>query len=110
MKLNGWQRIGIVLSILWLVPVASFPLIQLWTYPEDTLHNSPFFDWIVPAADVPSAENDDLYDLFEPDLVPKLKIGLYLLFAFGPVIGFWLLIYLCIYTIRWVFNGFKHHA
>jgi len=107
MKLNGWQRIGVVLSILWILPVGGFPLIQLWNYPNPHMdlgiNNSPLFDWIEDRSEVKPGSQ------FIP-LNPKLKFGLYLLISFGPVFSVWPLAYLFIFTLRWVTAGFKQRT
>jgi hypothetical protein len=96
-RLNGWQRIGIVLSVLW----AAFVLFYIWQ------------NW----ATLSSVYSDQFYRcLFGPDEAADFKtchanyyaamirvVGSWL----APIPIAWMVIYLIVWTVRWIRRGFQ---
>lgn len=104
MRVNGWQRIGVVLSVLWVIGAAIY---------------------------VRSAQVQNAYSLFQMEFSACLneqgatieecsnKVSLQhamdvtanwpdvAFFAFAPVIAGWLVAYVALKTFRWVNLGFS---
>ena len=89
-KLNGWQRIGVIISVLWLafIVVLSFNFIG-----------------IIDPYDLPM-----LYRFTEflglPYMGASHELLVVLLAISIPIITGWLSVYLFIWAITWVKNGF----
>lgn len=113
MKLSGWQRIGIVLSVLWVFLVCSAA-----TY--DYKINQGFDRGFGFADPVPPVEYTGkiLLELpvsaapipFTGELDPvkkELNISRVLAVSMVPVFLAWLLFYVVYFVGRWVRNGFR---
>ena len=109
MKISGWQRVGIVLSVFWILLVASFAA-------DEMVKGSPFnenrFVEIVSDDSVaPIRETDP--DTGKPALhalqpvKPVLDLRYVLIIAVVPVLLAWLFIYLTLFVRRWVKDGFR---
>lgn len=89
--LNGWQRIGMILSALWCLVVSGL---------------SYQYAGIIDPYNLPL-----LYRFSEflnlPNLGVTHKAVVIILAVTMPIIGAWLLIYGALRTIRWVAAGFK---
>lgn len=114
-SLNGWQRIGVVLSIAWLFFVCSvatyefffsahtrsavfaydeIPIGTVWTEKRDA-HGAPIKPWE--------------YDWAADETIPKtrrMRIGLFASALFVPLVGSWLLASASTRTFKWVRAGF----
>lgn len=111
MKLNGWYRIGIVLTALWFL-VSSFIYIQgINNYPSKytniVSHNH--YEWVTDIQAIKDAESNkrpstpDGFELIKP----TFKTFGYLAFVFLPAGVTWIIILLAIFIVRWVYAGFK---
>lgn len=112
-RLNGWQRIGIVLSIAWMVGAPIYmdkvghqrlrdielSLISLCTTAGSKL---PSEERIGKCIKDGSADADKYRDIFiKPPLTIFFKYGVL------PVPVFWALSYFVIFVINWVRRGFR---
>ena len=97
-RLNGWQRIGLVLSALWGLFVTVFFAFEYGgggifdTRPRfiNTLLDDPSF-----------------LDSFSLFLGGPPKFVMVLVTVVLPVVGGWLLAYVVVWTLKWVMAGFK---
>lgn len=122
MKLNGWQRLGMVLSTLWLVAVIviGYGMTHSW-----------FSDWdawyMLPAAaiserDVPQEQRQELAKRLTDSgrnpvyaywmansLTGELFFGIkgVVLFGLLPIVIAWSTAYLYLLAYRWIAAGFK---
>lgn len=89
--LNGWQRIGVIFSVCW-VSVAAVLAYQYYNYtgfidpldPPTLLHHvGPFFGY------------------YPPSVVVVLATFVL------PITGGWLLVYMVVWTTKWMIRGFK---
>jgi hypothetical protein len=107
LRLNGWQRIGIVLSILWIVGV----LIYTWdsyrdmTARHDKLHYSCLFSL---DTKVTKETCDEVYDVSQ--MVTASVSQEKLLRGLAPIPIAWLLVYIVVWTVRWIRRGFQPAA
>jgi hypothetical protein len=92
-RLNGWQRIGIVLSALWVLVGG------LW---GRQLAVAPYFDCIK------SAPNIDTMNFCERYLQDWGSTAM--LIALVPLPIAWLLVYIVVWTVRWIRRGFQPAA
>lgn len=103
MRLNGWQRIGIVLSILWAIGAAIYERqtqIDSGTY----IATRGFAICIEPA----SADHDKCYSKLSDDLSRSIEPhwGNVAFYALAPVLAGWLVAYVLLWVVRWVRRGF----
>ena len=104
MRLNGWQRIGIVLSIVWAVGAA----IHTRNDELDTWKRGTSLDYTLCMA---GKQVDWPKCLAE--LTATLKKGSdpywsnIAFAAFGPVLAGWIVAYLLLWIFRWVRRGFE---
>jgi len=106
MRLNGWQRIGLVLSALWVLGAA----IHVRTKQVDAADELFQFQYRLCLEQVNPVKNcSDTVSLqaamdataYWPDVA---------FYAFGPAIAGWLVVLMAIRTFRWVSDGFsKRH-
>jgi hypothetical protein len=132
MKLNGWNRLGIVFTVIyWLVLslVVFDANTQLGRVTERQDRAYTYFVRYVPTTDAEHAEfnfkretsfsdcmNNPLLDmkelcgagyLHEPNYIAKPVIASYLIFYILIPLLVWLGIYLTLFVFRWVRAGFK---
>lgn len=126
MKLNGWQRIGIVLSVLWLVAVLLFAAFEYNTADKyrslSERQSQVFIYWaspvIVDPFELHLGENLDRFSereqveiLRKRELVSQgLSLDVFVGWLFGwlflPILASWVLAYVSIFVFGWVRAGF----
>jgi hypothetical protein len=118
-SLNGWQRIGIILSVLW-IPVGW--VLAVNSVPEPSLEYPPLLSQGCQDAEGrnpnPDYERcDEARDKWMHETYPKLRerysadvreLAPWLVFAPIPIA--WLLVYIVVWTVRWVRRGFGEQA
>ena len=110
LRLNGWQRMGVALSVVWMLLVAgrgAWEFTHLSNYygnfyvadtayrPALTLEEPDAQGWLSPAA----ATGIEVEHHFEA--------GRVLMAMFGPVLLFWILAYGMVFAFRWIAKGFE---
>jgi hypothetical protein len=118
-RLNGWQRLGVIASALWIVIASAIVTGEWATFRGDqgtfVYHDLTLRQAIEPelsrksdaAPQLPHASG--IFD----DLIPRkkhLRVGNIAAFLLLPVIAAWLLVYLTRWSITWVRAGFKKEA
>ena len=102
--LNGWQRVGIVLSALWAVGVLIFAW-QIETTAASK-HNDAFYHCLfAPQSDVDQSKCEAQQQVLENARWRDLR-G-WLLRALAPIPLAWLLVYLVVWVVCWVRGGFN---
>lgn len=99
MKSSGWTRLGIVLSVLWMLLISGIALCELSSW-------APLGKIVImqPAV-LTGGFVDDLGLLEKPSLnVYRLAKALLV-----PVFIAWIAVYLMAHATRWVYKGFKRH-
>lgn len=103
MKLNGWQRIGVVASFLWAIGAAVYErsgqVSVATAFHKSALSNClpEFTGACIDAA------HERYRNLLSLDFVTVSNI---VSVAIGPVIAGWILAYLIVKIVRWVKAGF----
>lgn len=105
MRLNGWQRIGAVLSVLWALGAAIYER-NVQVKSADALYLSQAQNCYIGQAD-PVKECLDKISLqgamdataYWPDVA---------FYAFGPVIAGWLVALITLSVFRWISAGFPN--
>ncbi len=114
MRINGWQRIGIVISVLWLLATCGAYFYELKNHPSELatyLPNSAYV-WVEDYAKTKiahgeaSAEGNDFSDQFV-FMKPTFSASGFLKIVLCPIVIGWLAIYLVFYTYGWVKRGFE---
>ena len=131
-RIGGWQRIGIVLSILWLVIVSACAAFDYHLAIQG--HDSVFVTWIYPTQQIEAGarqqqdkqvaiclekypDKTDLEYLLctadakaASDVTSLERRFLWLRFlslAGGSIVSFWVLIYILAWAARWIARGFR---
>jgi len=115
MKLTGWYRIGIALSLLWFLFTIGFTIYQ---YNNPTEYIFPRLvslksDWIpdknpdTPQNTITAREFLKLDDVVFDK--PVIHYGNIFLYMIVPVFVGWILVFTIVWTIKWIVRGFKSH-
>jgi uncharacterized membrane protein len=97
-RLNGWQRIGIVLSVVWALGAAAY----VWQYKADAnARTEKFYATCLQQRDDCDAKREAL--LSAQGRVTREK----LFWALAPVPLGWLIVYGVVWLVRWIRAGFK---
>ena len=125
MKLTGWYRIGIVLSVLWFLWVIYITFYQ-YNYPNS--YEYPLLVTLEPEKTKPlppsGFTSDNPYMKTEKKIIttaellkldtrhvvlkPFIHYGNIFLYMVIPVVSGWVLTLTIIWTIKWVVRGFKN--
>ena len=106
MKLNGWIRIGIVLSVLWVVAISGYALCEYFRHQPQ---HSTFIVWKAEKTGEDYATVINTTGAYA-DLVPlrgSLRISPFLAFLFIPLAIAWTSSFVVVYTILWIIRGFR---
>ena len=123
MRLNGWQRIGIVISMVWLLTAFGMYFYELKNYPSGlanyipNIAHSHIYVWVEDLEGTrifrdqfkPENIDKDFADLINRtySLEPAFSISGLLMFTLIPVVLGWLITYLVFYTFSWIKCGFQ---
>jgi len=105
-RLNDWIRIGVVVSLVWMLYIAGA---VVWEYIQHHPNASNFIEWR-------GEKTGESYISLEKttgpfvDLVPlsaTLKIVWFVTALLAPILVFWIVVIMLVYTVRWISNGFE---
>ena len=100
-RLNGWQRIGIILSVVWLVAGYFLALHLLYDHIYEW-HAACLHRPDIPGLpDCDSVLNEDLAD------ARSKETGTIAFWTLAPIVVVWLLAYAVVGLVRWVRRGFQ---
>jgi len=105
--LNGWQRIGVVLSVFWAVFVCGYAAYEYAQRGADTQILIQVTPDKLPIVDKRGGVID--YMEFKSG-EPTLLVGRLLVAAIVPLLLAWAIAYLCVFIVRWVVAGFKKNG
>ncbi len=109
-KLNGWHRIGIVLSVLWILAMFVLASKEIFDWIASggcwvTVPNNLFIDWVKTADSCPERYDPlNLMSLWRG----SFRVGTFLSLLILPVTAGWLGSYCVLWVVCWVKEGFKH--
>ena len=114
MRINGWQRIGVVISVAWLLVTCGAYFYELKNHPSEITTYLPHsaYEWVNDYEgtkiehEKAKAEGKDFADRFV-FMKPTFSASGLLLLALCPVVLGWLAAYLFLYTYVWVKRGFE---
>lgn len=105
-RLNGWQRIGLVISVLWLLLIGMWAAIecvqkgeQAYYFFETTKINLPVVNESKRLLTDEEVRGYRIERHFRPE---RLIITMFISIAL-----FWILVYVGVYVVRWIVAGFK---
>jgi|SRR5439155_24118113 len=104
-RLNGWIRIGIVLSVLWMLYVCG---VALFEYMQHRPYTSNFIEWRGTKTGESYTSLAKTTGQFA-DLVPlsaSLRLRWFAAALFAPVAVFWFAAFTLVYATRWIIRGF----
>jgi hypothetical protein len=96
-RLNGWQRIGIVLTVLWAIGSTIWEVSSI--IESDTSYDS--YDSCVSK---PNADLRVCNQAFETEQFKEVRRGL--VFVLLPIPIAWLIAYALVALVRWIRRGF----
>ena len=104
MRLNGWQRIGVVLSIIWAVGAAEYERDRQIEQGNELAE----FRYRL-CMETKSANANSCSEKLGKDLKKAVEPfwGNIAFYSLAPVVAGWVVIYLIIIIVRWVKTGFK---
>ena len=103
MRLNGWQRIGLVLSVLWALGAAMHER-NKQVYAAHELFQSQYRMCLEQADAVKNCHDNVSLQVAMDDTAYWPDVAFY---AFSPVIAGWLVVLITLRTFRWVSVGFS---
>ncbi len=115
-KLNGWVRLGIVLSAAWMALTTFTYFNEIVNHPSFAARHTPmldsYFNWVddneatAKAHEEAKVHGKDFSDqgVF---LKPTFNLAGYFQFALLPVVIGWFGTYLIVWIFRWVNEGFR---
>lgn len=114
MRINGWQRLGIVISVMWLVFSTWAYFYELRNYPSILAAYLPHagYEWIQDIEATKKAHEDaqqhgnDFSNRFIL-LKPMFDTYGFLKFILSPLVICWFSVYLVLRTFLWVRRGFR---
>ena len=106
MRLNGWQRIGLVLSVLWVLGAAIHER-NKQVNAADALFQLQYRICLGQADTMKNCGDTVLYQAAMDATASWSNVAFY---AFGPVIAGWLVVLITLRIYSWVADGFsKEH-
>ena len=107
MHVNGWQRVGVVLSVLWAIGAAIY-IRSAQVQSADSLFKMEFSTCLNEQGSTIEACSNTVSLQHAMDITADWPDVAF--FAFAPVIAGWLVAYIALKTFRWVKTGFsKNH-
>ena len=114
MRINGWQRLSIVISVAWLLATCGAYFYELKNHPSELATYLPHsaYEWVEDSErtkiehEKASAEGIDFSHRFV-FLKPTFSASGFLLLVLCPIVVGWLTVYLFLYTYGWVKRGFE---
>ena len=109
-RLNGWKRIGIALSVIWMLSVGSCGALEYLNVGTPTHY---FVDTVL--VEVPPSKESERSRQFTTEEVfgrevRHFRVDRLIAALIVPVVLFWVLIYACIFVVRWVAAGFRKNS
>ena len=114
MSINGWQRLGIVVSVAWLLIASWAYFYELKNHPSELAAYIPDagYEWIRDLDTTTKAHMNaqqrgaDFSDRFV-FMKPTVNTYGFIKFILTPIVASWLGVYLVLWTFRWVRRGFQ---
>ncbi len=118
MRLTGWQRVGVVVSILWALSVSSFAAYEI--FKGALLDEFQFVEFVPDKDSAPVTESNPFCEInreLDPNIICEkytrqpvksvLNVRSVLFAAVGPILSGWFLVYVLLWVSRWVKGGFR---
>lgn len=111
MRLNGWQRIGIIASVVWAIVGAIWEIVELQRL-HDARASDAFSSVYRPCRDQPRNDPDEYFKQASAarNAVPEGSGWNIAAFALIPIPIAWLIAYGLVALGRWVRRGFPRAA
>lgn len=102
MQINGWQRVGVVLSVLWAIGAAIY-IRNIQVENADSLFQMEYSECLSEKIGSGCIDKVSLQNAM--DVTANWSDVTF--FAFAPVIAGWLMAYIALKTFRWIKVGFQ---
>jgi hypothetical protein len=111
-KINGWQRIGIVCSGAWVIFIAVLVGIDYSRVGDDRSYEGRYLELGLSdrclEALMPGGSDKSLEGCSQEGVVlTKIHLKQILIDAFAPMVVMWIAFYLIVYAINWIAAGFR---
>jgi hypothetical protein len=108
-RLNGWQRIGIVASILWAISTAVYLNLWYWEHAyESAARLAKSCENIAP--EYRAQEDKDCWHSYPKNIALYMNgLGFwhdYMPFSLMPILLGWIIAYVVIAVVKWIKRGF----
>ena len=107
MKLNGWERLGVVVSVIWLLAVIAVACLERWG--DTPFQRFYFVEFSPDNTQQPTTEVEPTTGqtfTLKPVKV-NISVASILQTALPPLLIFWPLVYTIIWVARWIKRGFS---
>lgn len=100
--MNGWQRIGVVVSVLWVLSILG---VAFYQYESEPRYETKF---ILPQTATRNPDGSLIFGglLTRPPVSWDYKYEAVAVWMLAPTIIFWILSYTILFCFRWVRDGF----
>jgi hypothetical protein len=116
-RLNGWQRIGVLFSVLWCFVVAGVTAAAYYEYSQDRSQRAASQAAIdqcregqpkgLSRKDIEKACGISFYEFAGPKPAERPSVLAFVALLSLPIAAGWLLVYIILWATRWVRAGFK---
>src|SRR3990172_3396073 len=111
-RLNGWQRIGVVLSVVWALSIGGLGALE---YAQEGDPTHYFVDTV--KLDLPPAKDVNrpgrllsFEEVVGYRVEHHFRTDRLIVVILVPVILFWAIAYVCVLVVRWVAAGFRKNG
>jgi hypothetical protein len=109
MRINGWQRLGVVASVAWVLIGPLYFSNRAIDYAREMAASSYKICNDAPSLSPEQCKRDydSTYKMYADQYLGWTNLAI---MAFGPIPFTWLLVYMVIWIVRWIKIGFKQHT
>ena len=100
--MNGWQRLGVVASAIWLLGTSAIAALELWGSPASVFSQSYAFHFV---EFIPSPIQANVPEGFTA-VDSTFLLGAFLKAALLPPLAAWLAVFITYRVVQWVRAGF----
>ena len=103
-RLNGWQRIGIWLSVLWAISASQWFMLNVPSVNDPGISSVYLQSISQPRAD--HAACQDRAEGFSKEAHSEF-LAAWSWIVLAPIIVIWALVYIVVWAVRWIGRGFQ---
>lgn len=117
-RINGWQRIGVILSLLWIIFICGYGGYEYVQGPNGTHYFVEIIKVDTPPTPANSYEKSlsgerkilSFEEFAGPPPVRTFMFGRLIITIIAPLTFAWAIAYLCVIAVQWIAAGFKKNG